>query len=89
MLASCTYKMPQFLNLRLKAFGVHLIGIKRYNPKGAMRKLGMDWVGGIEDLKELLSRSDFVILCLPMTPESRNLIDYSAFSSQRGIPAKI
>jgi len=54
-----------------------------------MRKLGMDWVGGIEDLKELLSRSDFVILCLPMTPESRNLIDYSAFSSQRGIPAKI
>ncbi|MBU1161478.1 MAG: 2-hydroxyacid dehydrogenase [Proteobacteria bacterium] len=65
---------------RLKAFGVHLIGIKRYNPKDAMEKLGMDWVGGIEDLKELLSRSDFVILCLPMTPESRNLIDHNAFS---------
>jgi phosphoglycerate dehydrogenase-like enzyme len=65
---------------RLKAFDVHLIGIKRYNPKDAMEKLGMDWVGGLEDLKELLSRSDFVILCLPMTPESRNLIDHSAFS---------
>jgi phosphoglycerate dehydrogenase-like enzyme len=65
---------------RLKAFGVHLIGIKRYNPEDAMEKLGMDWVGGIEDLKELLSRSDFVILCLPVTPESRNLIDHNAFS---------
>jgi phosphoglycerate dehydrogenase-like enzyme len=65
---------------RLKAFGVHLIGIKRYNPEDAMEKLGMDWVGGIEDLKELLSRSDFVVLCLPVTPESRNLIDHNAFS---------
>lgn len=68
---------------RLKAFGVHLIGIKRYNPEDAMEKLGMDWVGGIEDLKELLSRSDFVILCLPVTPESRNLIDHNAFSSMK------
>ncbi len=65
---------------KLKVFGVHLIGIKRSNPEDAMEKLGMDWVGGIEDLKELLSRSDFVILCLPMTSESRNLIDHNAFS---------
>ncbi len=65
---------------RLKAFDVHLIGIKRYHPKDAMEKLGMDWVGGIDDLKELLSRSDFVILCLPMTPENRNLIDHTTFS---------
>ena len=48
-----------------------------------MKKLGMDWVGGIEDLKELLSRSDFVVLCLPMTSESRNLIDRNAFSSMK------
>ncbi len=68
---------------RLKTFGVHLIGIKRYNPKDAMKKLGMDWVGGVEDLAELLSRSDFVVLCLPVTPESRNLIDYKAFASMK------
>jgi phosphoglycerate dehydrogenase-like enzyme len=68
---------------RLKAFGVHLIGIKRHNPKDAMEKLGMDWVGGIENLKELLSRSDFVILCLPVTSESRKLIDHNAFSSMK------
>jgi phosphoglycerate dehydrogenase-like enzyme len=65
---------------RLKVFGVHLIGIKRSNPKGTMEKLGMDWVGGVEDLQELLSRSDYVVLCLPMNSESRNLIDHNAFS---------
>ena len=65
---------------RLKVFDVHLIGIKRSNHKDARENLEMDWVGGIEDLKALLSRSDFVILCLPLTSESRNLIDYSAFS---------
>jgi phosphoglycerate dehydrogenase-like enzyme len=65
---------------RLKAFDVHLIGIKQSNHKAAMEKLGMDWVGGIENLKGLLSRSDFVILCLPLTLDSRNLIDHNAFS---------
>lgn len=65
---------------RLKVFGVHLIGIKRHNPKDAMKKLGMDWVGEMEDLTELLSRSDFVVLCLPATPQTWNLIDDKAFS---------
>ncbi len=68
---------------RLKAFDVHLIGLKRSDPEAAMKELGMDWVGGIENLKELLSRSDFVILCLPLTPESRNLIGRNAFSSMK------
>ena len=73
----------QALVKRLKAFGVHLIGIKRYHPRAAMEELGMDWVGGIEDLRELLSRSDIVILCLPATPESTNMIDYNAFSCMK------
>jgi len=34
---------------KLKVFGVHLIGIKRSNPRDAMEKLGMDWVGGLID----------------------------------------
>ena len=68
---------------RLKAFDIHLIGIKRSDPEVAMEELDMDWVGGIENLKELLSGSDFVILCLPLTPESRNLIGRNAFSSMK------
>ena len=68
---------------RLKPCGVHLIGIKRHNPIEAMEELGMDWVGGIEDLTELLTRSDFVVLCLPVTPESENLIDHKAFETMK------
>ena len=68
---------------RLKAFGVTLIGIKRHNPIEAMKELGMDWVGGVEDLTDLLARSDFVVLCLPVTPESVNLIDDKAFEAMK------
>jgi len=65
---------------RLKAFDVHLIGIKRRDHEEAGKALGLEWTGGPEALEELLKRSDFVILCLPLTPESTGLIDRRAFS---------
>lgn len=71
----------QALARRLRAFDVHLIGIKRHNPLKAMEELSLEWVGGPEDFKELLGRSDYVILCLPLTPESKHLMDRDAFHS--------
>jgi len=68
---------------RLHPFGVRLIGIKRNNPQPTMRALCLDWAGGPEDLKELLARSDFVVLCLPVTAESKNMINRDAFSSMK------
>lgn len=68
------------LTKRLRAFDVHLIGIKCHNHQKAMQELDLDWIGGPEDLKELLQRSDYVILCLPLTSESRHLMDHEAFS---------
>jgi phosphoglycerate dehydrogenase-like enzyme len=65
---------------RLRPFGVRLIGIKRSAPEVARQDLGLDWVGGPQDLEELLSRSDFVVLCLPVTTESRNIIGRRAFA---------
>ena len=65
---------------RLKAFDVKLIGVKRGHPEEAKKALGLDWVGGPEDLHQLLGKSDFVILCLPVTPETTHIIDRSAFS---------
>jgi phosphoglycerate dehydrogenase-like enzyme len=64
---------------RLQPFGVRLIGIKRNNPQSAMKELCLEWAGGPEDLKELLARSDFVVLCLPVTAESKNIINRDAF----------
>ena len=45
--------------------------------------MGFDWVGGVEDLDQLLAESDFVVLCLPYTPENRNLISRPAFSRMK------
>jgi phosphoglycerate dehydrogenase-like enzyme len=60
---------------RLKPFGVHLIGIKRTNPEKAKEALGLDWVGRPNELGTLLNRSDFVILCLPVTLETKQLMN--------------
>jgi len=68
---------------RLKAFDVRLIGIKRSDPESAKEQLGLDWAGGAGDLPELLSRSDFVVLCLPVTRENLNLIGRDAFSTMK------
>ena len=68
---------------RLKPFGVRLIGIKRYDPEKAKNELGLEWVGGSGDLKELLTRSDHVVLALPVTAESKNIIDAEALSAMK------
>ena len=65
---------------RLKSFDVHLIGIKRHDPQRAMEELGLEWVGGAQDLKTLLQRSDFVMLCLPLTVENQRLMNQTTFS---------
>ncbi len=65
---------------RLKTFNVRLIGIKRNNRQNTMKELGLEWIGGPEDFREMLEQSDFVILCLPVTPESKNLMNHASFS---------
>jgi phosphoglycerate dehydrogenase-like enzyme len=45
-----------------------------------MKELDLEWVGGPEDINELLKRSDFVILCLPYTPETQDLINPTSIS---------
>ncbi len=65
----------QALIRRLKPFGVQIIGIKRTHPEKAKETLGLDWVGGPDALGELLKRSDFVILCLPVTSENRQIMN--------------
>lgn len=68
---------------RLRAFDVRLIGIKRDDPGRAATDLGLDWAGGSQDLERLLGLSDFVALCLPLSAESRNLMNEKTFASMR------
>ncbi len=70
----------QALIKRLKTFDVDLIGIKRTDPQKARDVLGLKWVGTPDELPRLLKQSDFVILCLPVTAESTNLINKHTLS---------
>lgn len=68
---------------RLRPFDVHIIGIKRNDPQIAKEKMGLKWAGGPGDLPELLHRSDFVILCPPLTRETRQMMDNKAFTHMK------
>lgn len=70
----------QALIRRLRPFDVHLIGVKRHDTKEAMKKFDLSWVGSPEDLGELLQGSDFVILCLPYTLETKHLMNRDSIS---------
>ena len=65
---------------RLHPFDVRLIGIKQFDLDKTREELGLHWIGGPADLKTLLEQSDFVVLCLPLTKESKGLLNRKTFS---------
>lgn len=73
----------QALVQRLKPFGVKLMGVKRTNPRQAKETLGLDWAGTPADLPFLLENCDYVLVCVPATPESSNMIDGRAFARMK------
>lgn len=68
---------------RLKPFGVRLVGIKRQDPQKAKEELGLEWAGTPAELDELLNMSDYVVLCLPVTDESRNMLNRRSFRAMK------
>lgn len=68
---------------RLRSFDVRLIGIKRGDPEETAADLGLAWAGGSQDLVRLLGLSDFVVLCLPLSAGSRNLMNEKTFASMK------
>lgn len=59
-----------------KAFGMHVIGIKRDITSAKTA----DAVHTLKDLKTLLPQADFVALTCPLTPETEKLINAEALS---------
>ncbi|SEM87582.1 2-hydroxyacid dehydrogenase [Cryobacterium luteum] len=56
----------------------------RYNPAGAVPgDLTLDWVGGLDDLPELLGSSDVVVVTVPLSEATRGVIDARALRQMR------
>lgn len=68
---------------KLRPFDVRISGIKRYNTDKAKKELDLEWVGKPEDINRLLEMSDYVILCLPCTPESTHIINRDSISHMK------
>jgi len=62
--------------LKLKCLGASVIGFKKHNVKEKARKLG---IHPAKSLDSLLKESDIVTLHVPLTDETRHMIDYREF----------
>jgi phosphoglycerate dehydrogenase-like enzyme len=70
----------QALASRLRPFGMRLIGLQRRPEPAIAERLGLEWVGGPERLTELLRQSDYLFLCMPLSDQTRHLIDEAALA---------
>lgn len=58
----------------LQSFGIKILALKRHPSEVLKNKFGLDFLGGPNDLDYLLQESDFVVLTVPLTPETRGMI---------------
>lgn len=68
---------------RLAPFGMRMIGVKREADEAFARQHQLDWAGGIDQLPQLLAESDFVVLSLPHSAETHQIIDAAALAQMK------
>ena len=66
--------------LRLKALGMKVMGLRRVKDEELRKKTGIEWLGGVDDLDYLLSHSDFLVVTVPLTPDTEGMIGEREFS---------
>ena len=68
---------------RLKNFDVRIMGIKRRHRENSKKELDIEWVGTPDEINRLLKKADYVILSLPLTAESKNIINNDTISHMK------
>ncbi|MEW6275197.1 MAG: 2-hydroxyacid dehydrogenase [Bacillota bacterium] len=59
---------------RLKALEINIMAISKHPSEEKKKTLGIDFYGGTEALPRVLKVADFVVLCTPLTEETRGII---------------
>jgi phosphoglycerate dehydrogenase-like enzyme len=57
-----------------RALGMRTIAITRTPTAERAARLGVDWLGGLEDLHRLLRESDFAVVCVPLSETTTGLL---------------
>jgi phosphoglycerate dehydrogenase-like enzyme len=68
---------------RVRAMGMHVLAVKRHAPPSSGGDAMVSEVYGPEGLLEMLSRSDYVVVAAPLTPETRGMIGGPAFTAMK------
>jgi phosphoglycerate dehydrogenase-like enzyme len=71
----------QALAVRLKPFGTRLLGLKRRPDPSLCERLGLEWIGGPDQLSELARQSDYLFLCVRLTDQTRGFINDTVLAS--------
>ena len=69
------------LAARLAPFGMQRIGATRHPDAALGARLGLDALYALDELPAFLARSDFLFLCLPVTAETRGILDGRALAT--------
>jgi len=59
---------------RLKAFEMEILAVRRHPDPELKESLGLEFLGGRGDLDRVMRESDFVVVTVPLTPETRGMI---------------
>jgi D-3-phosphoglycerate dehydrogenase len=73
-------RIGQLVAVRARAFGMHVIAFDPLVSSERFRELGVEKAARITDV---YARADFITLHLPMTEETRGIIDAKAIASMR------
>jgi phosphoglycerate dehydrogenase-like enzyme len=71
----------QALAVRLKPFGMRLLGLKQRPDPSLCERLGLEWIGGPDQLSELALQSDYLFLCVRLTDQTRGFINDAVLAS--------
>ncbi|MGD2142634.1 MAG: 2-hydroxyacid dehydrogenase [Candidatus Bathyarchaeota archaeon] len=59
---------------RLRAFEMDIAGLKRHPTEKLKKKLGLKFLGSPKELNRFLEISDFVVVTVPLTPETEGMM---------------
>ena len=65
---------------RLKALGMNVIGLRRERNEELRKELGIDWLGGVDELDNIMKESDFLVVTVPLTPDTEGMLGEHEFS---------
>jgi phosphoglycerate dehydrogenase-like enzyme len=64
----------------LKAVNMKVMGLRRQRNDVLKEELGIDWLGGVNELDQLMRESDFLIVTLPLTPNTKGILGEREFN---------